>query len=289
MISILLVAYKEPKTIGRSIQAFLNQDLPKDWEMLLAAPDKETLDVMRHYESKNVKVYVDPRKGKPAALNMLLPKAKGDILILSDGDVFIGKYSIRNLLSHFKDEKVGAVTSRPISLNSRDNKLGYWSHLLTDVGAHKTRLRRKGKFIICSGYLFAMRKLFDRIPEDALSDDAIMSHIIWKKGFKINYEPKSKVFVKYPRSFSDWILQKRRSAGGYTQIPKYFKNPPRMRSFTSEAFWGALTVWSYPKSFREMFWTFQLFFARLYLWYRIKSDLKEKDLLSIWKPIKSTK
>ena len=302
MISVLIAAYKEPRTISKAVDSFLKQlkQLQKEnklkWEILLIAPDKETLDVMKSYSKKykNIKTFKDPRKGKPVALNILFKKAKGNIFILSDGDVYIGKNAVKELLKQFKDPKIGAVTGRPKSLSSKKKMLGYWSHLLTDVGAHKTRLLRtkKNQFILVSGYLFAMRKLFTKIPEDALSDDAVMAHMIWKKGYKIGYAPKAEVYVKYPTTFDDWILQKRRSTGGYNQIEYYFKNPPRMRTFWKEVLYGSLWVWFYPKTMKEMWYTLMLFPAKLYLWYKIKKEVKQdqtKTLLEIWKPIESTK
>ncbi len=295
-ISILIAAYREPKTIGKAIESFLSQLTNLKWEMLLIAPDKETLEVMKSYSKKdrNIKVFKDPRKGKPVALNILFKKAKGDIFILSDGDVYVSKNAIFELLKKLENPKIGAVTGRPVSISQKNKMLGYWSHLLTDVGAHKTRLIRtkQGKFILVSGYLFAMRKLFTKIPEDALSDDAVMAHMVWQRGYKIDYAPKAKVFVKYPTTFDDWILQKRRSTGGYVQIEHYFKDPPRMRTFFRELLYGSMWVWFYPNSIREIWYTLMLFPAKLYLWYKIKKEVKKdqtKTLLEIWKPIESTK
>ena len=84
-----------------------------------------------------------------------------------------------------------------------------------------------------------MKKVFEKIPEDALADDGVMSYMIWQKGYKIGYADKALVYVKYPTTFKDWMLQKKRSTGGYTQIKQYFgKNVPRMRTFKNEAFDG---------------------------------------------------
>ena len=83
-ISILIAAYKEPRTIGKAVDSFLPQLKGLKWEILLIAPDKETLAVMRSYSKKhkNIRTFKDPRKGKPTALNILFKKAKGNIFIL---------------------------------------------------------------------------------------------------------------------------------------------------------------------------------------------------------------
>ena len=43
MISLIITAYKEPRTIGRAIEAIASGNVGKN-EIIVAAPDKETLD-----------------------------------------------------------------------------------------------------------------------------------------------------------------------------------------------------------------------------------------------------
>jgi len=295
MISIIITGYKEEKTIGKAIECFLNQKVNEKIEILAACPDKKTRDVIKTYEKKykNVKHIQDPGKGKPIALNICLKKAKGEKIIFSDGDVYVSNNSIKELISKLKNPKIGAVTGRPISLNPRNTMLGYFSHLLTDIGAHDTRKKyvKRGKFIVCSGYLYAIKKVIKKIPEDALSDDAVISHAIWNKGYKIDYAPKAKVFVKYPNHFKDWILQKKRSTGGYNQLMKYFPKNKRMRSFWKEITEGFYKPFKYPENVKEFFWTIWLYFCRLYLWFKIYEDihLREKKFGEIWKRVESTK
>ena len=279
MISIIITSYKESKTIGRAIECFINQNI-KDYELIVIAPDKETLDAAKKYK---VKIIKDKGKGKPAALNLAFSKAKGSILILSDGDVFVENNSIYELLKKFKKD-VGAVSGRPISLNKRNNMLGYWSHLLTDA-AHNAR--KKKKIIECTGYLYAIRNLKLRIPENILSEDGYLSHLIHSKGYEVEYAPDAKVYVKYPDNFKDWILQKKRSAGGYTQIKNNFKNS---RSFSKESA-GIFFALNYAKNLKELIWTIMLILARLYLWIIILKDLKLKKekFKETWKRVESTK
>ncbi len=291
MLSIIITTYKEPKTIGKAIESFTNQKI-KDYELLALCPDKETADVIKQYSKKNKKIkYIkDLGRGKPSALNLALKKAKGDILVLSDGDVFVSKDSVSLLLKHFKNKKIGAVTGRPVSISERNSMLGYWSHLLTEA-AHKTRIRRKDKFIDCSGYLYATRNIIKEIPKDSLSDDAVISHLIWEKGYKIDYEPKAEVYVKYPTNFRDWIKQKKRSAGGYNQITQFFGKTEKMRSFSREIIFGWYKALTYPKNIKEFIWTLLLFIARLYLWILIYVDinLKKEEFKKTWQRVESTK
>lgn len=293
MISVIITAYKEAKTIGKAIGAILNQK-PVNYEVIISAPDKETLDVARKYAktNKKIKIIKDGGNGKPAALNMAFKKARGDILLLTDGDVYLAKDSIKIINNKFKDSKVGIVSGRPISTNSRKNMLGFWSHLLTDM-AHLIRKNRteKKQMIVCSGYLYAFRNnIIKKIPENALSDDAVISHMIADKGYKTQYAEKALVYVKFPTNFKDWIIQKKRSAGGYNQLSQMVKGKERMRSFSKESL-GIFKVLSYPKTIKEMLYTFILILTRIYLWILIFIDLniKKKDFKKIWLRVESTK
>ena len=63
-----------------------------------------------------------------------------------------------------------------------------------------------------------------------------------------------------------------------------------MRSFRKESF-GALDLFEYASTFKEVFWLFQLFIARVYLWILIYRDIniKKKSREVIWERVESTK
>jgi cellulose synthase/poly-beta-1,6-N-acetylglucosamine synthase-like glycosyltransferase len=296
MISIIITAYKEERTIGQSIESLVSNDIREPYEILVVCPDEDTKKEVYRYAKKykEVQHVQDEGKGKPSALNKAFKIARGQEIILTDGDVFVSKNAIKPLLIALRKKRVGAVSGRPVSISPKDTMLGFWSHLLTDAGAHLTRLDRirVGDFIVVSGYLFAMKRLIDEIPEYVLAEDGVISYMIWKKGYKIDYAEEAVVYVKYPSTFKDWILQKRRSTGGYKQIKEIFgNNVPRMRTFKREIIDGTRKALAYPSSIKELLYTGMLFLARLYLWFRIYTDLylKKSEFKDIWKRVESTK
>jgi cellulose synthase/poly-beta-1,6-N-acetylglucosamine synthase-like glycosyltransferase len=218
--------------------------------------------------------------------------ARGDIVILSDGDVHVGPGAVPPLLAAFEDPKVGIVSGRPVSINPRDTMLGYWSHLLVEAGAHRQRLLRaqRGEYLECSGYLYAFRRaLVGPIPEDTLAEDGWVSHHVWQQGYHTAYAPDSLVYVKYPTSYADWLKQKVRSAGGYAQ--HYMQASRGMRSLRREATGGALSALSYARNLREFWWTLLLFTARVHLWLRVWWDVRcrRKPFSALWPRVTSTK
>lgn len=294
MLTIIITAYGEERTLGRAMDAFLAQDLPSEWELLVVCPDEPTATVAARYamETTRVRVLQDEGKGKPAALNLALSAAGGDIVVLSDGDVYVGPGSVKALVAAFTDPRVGIVSGRPLSVSPRQTMLGYWSHLLVDAGAHQQRLRRarEGEFLECSGYLYAFRRALVRpIPEDSLAEDGLISHRVWEQGYVTAYAPEALVYVKYPSSYRDWITQKIRSMGGYVQ--PYVKASREKRSFRREVLDGAWAAIQYAQSARELWWTLLLFVARVYVWLRVWWDVKcrKRPFSALWQRVNSTK
>ncbi|MEA3248232.1 MAG: glycosyltransferase [Nanoarchaeota archaeon] len=293
MLSVIITSYKEPKTIVKSISCFLNQKIKEKFEIIVICGDKETFDVAKkQFKEPNVFIYRDKAKGKSVALNLAFKKAKGDILVLSDGDVHVSSDSLKNLKRHFVDKKVGAVCGHPVSVDSRDSMMGFWSHFLTDM-ADQIRLERvkSSEFIVVSGYLFAMRKdLIDELPESLLSEDAYISHILWEKDYKISYATDAIVHIKYPTTIKDWMNQKIRSTGGYLEIRKMVKNKKKMRSFSHETK-KVLEPFKYSKNLKELFYSISLIFFRIILWLTIfyKVGILKKTHKELWVRVGSTK
>jgi cellulose synthase/poly-beta-1,6-N-acetylglucosamine synthase-like glycosyltransferase len=317
-LTVLITAFREAGTIGQALEAFLRQ-VPPDAEILVVCPDVETTAVIQQYAAQypQIRHIPDPGKGKPAALTIGLQAAQGEIIVFSDGDVYVGEDALAVLLAPFADPQTGAVTGQPISLSSRSARLGYWSHLLVSA-AHQTRLKRDeaGAFLLCSGYLFAARKRLltadgggtaregdvtqskitprrpapTPIPEDALAEDAVISHMIAQQGYRIRYAPEAKVYVKYPDTYADWLRQKVRSAGGYAQ--DYVQSSPyRMRSAGLEARHGTVFALKFAQSPREFWWTLWLFLARLHLWLLVfwQVKVRKRPLPELWQRVESTK
>ncbi len=293
-LSIIVTAYREENSIGRAIESFACQALPDDYELLVVCPDEKTAAAVQRHVADNQRVrrLRDEGRGKPAALNLALDAASGDIVILSDGDVYVGAGAVDALLEAFEEAQVGIVSGRPVSTSPRATMLGYWSHLLVDAGAHQQRLLRasRGEYLECSGYLYAFRRsLWNPIPEDALAEDGLISYRVWQQGYRTAYAPQALVYVKYPASYQDWLKQKTRSTGGYAQ--PYLKGAPGMRSVRQEAVGGMLAALRYADNLRELWWTILLFAARVHVWLRVWWNVKlhNRPFEAVWQRVDSTK
>jgi cellulose synthase/poly-beta-1,6-N-acetylglucosamine synthase-like glycosyltransferase len=299
MISIIITAREEPKATFECIRRILIQKIPEKYEVWVTCPDKPTKDVVIIYKKKYPEIIhflQQPPigKGKNSMLNLLFKKVKGKIIIMTDGDVFLENNSIREIYNFFKNPKIGAVCGRPMSLNSRKNMLGYWSHLL-NYGAHKIRkkLFKEGKFLECSGYIWAIRKgIIKEMPLD-VAEDSITPYFIWKKDYKIAYAEKARAYTQFPTNIKDWINQKVRTAKAHERLDFYMKNDKRakVKSFSKELIYGWVWAFFFAKNPIEFFWTLLLFPFRLYVWIKYFYEIKilNRHFGELWTRVKSTR
>ncbi len=287
MITVGIATWNEKKTIGKVLDILLDEDYGQGFEIIVVAGGN-SIPVAEKYVKKNKNIILVKeikRKGKPNALNQIFKKANGKYIILVDGDVYLKNGFSKKLINEFDDE-TGIVTSRPKPINSRNNIIGFWQHFLLDI-AHKKRSNEK--FIHAAGPLYAIKSgIIKTIRADTLADDALISRMVFDKGWKIKYASNVIVKVKYPEKIRDWIIQKRRTISGHHQINKWLGKED-WRSFSGEAK-GIFSAFKYCKSIKEYLWMTKLIFFRTIVWILSYWDIiTKKDFMKIWKPIESAK
>ncbi len=296
MLSFIITSYNEIQTTSKNLEVIIPQ-LARGNEIIVVSPNLELKEVLLNKCKVIDKGYLkpifiqDPAKGKPYALSLAIQRASHNIVAATDGDVIIDKDSIASLIDPFKDPKVGLVSGHPISLESKDTMLGFWSHFLTDAADHiRTKRDKLEQFVTASGYLLAFRKsLVSKIPSTTLVDDAYISQLIAKQGYKTKYAKQAKVYVHFPKSYSDWLKQKLRSTGGYQE--KLIQSSKfRMRSLKSEIIDGCKMLLKYPKSIKQGAFILLLILARVHLWGLIFYHFKlKKQSKNLWVRVESSK
>lgn len=300
--AILITAYKEVSVtlLMETICTPEYNNLPQDLEIYLSAPDSKTRNLAKRVAIKykiesKFHLLKDPGKGKPTALNLAMQQIDAQWLICTDGDVYLEPNSIPYLLQNIEkknDSKIGAISARPISVDSKNNFWGYIGNLLADAAhdrRHTNAQNNKPYFV--SGYLVAYRKsLLKLLVPKTLVDDAQYSMQILDQGFDIRYESKSKVCIKYPQNLKDWIGQKRRSVGGYREIQNQYPellSQIQNRNLKSELAYLFFPL-HYANNFKHFFFSLGLYPLRIYLWTIIYFDSKSKKE-GLWVRIDSTK
>ncbi len=282
MLHIIITSYKEPKSTIRAIKAFLQQDIKTDYKIIIVDPFEKTEEILKkefekEFKSELIEFFFDPGEGKSYALNILFEQIwskPDDIIISTDGDVFVGKNSVNKILNAFKNKKVGCATGKPVPLDSKKTFFGYLSHLAFE-GIHNVRkkLSKQNKFFELSGYLFAIRNgVLEGFPLET-SEDSIIPYLFWEKGYKIDYVD-AKVYVKNPGNLKDYLTQKIRNIKAHENLNNLAPGMPRTKSLANEIKHGFFFALTYPRNLREFFYTFLAYPLRLYIYLKAFYELK---------------
>lgn len=282
MIDVIITSYNEPKATLRAVQTFLSQSNDPSLRVTVVDPFPEVEEFLRkHIKDSRFVFFPDPGEGKSYALNLLFQEYASsntsDLFILTDGDVYVSNNALAAITKAFQNKKIGCITGKPVSIDSRSTKYGYFSHLFfAGIDRARTELARKKKFFECSGYLFAIRKgvILD-FPLET-SEDSIIPYLFWKKGYQISYVPDAEVYVKNPSNWKDWLAQKVRNIKAHENLSHIAPDMPRTKSFMNEVRWGTFFALKYPRSAQEYLWTIDAFAARFYLYYRAFRELRTK-------------
>ena len=298
MINIIITSYNEPKATKRAVEIFLKQKTKEKFKIVIVDPFPEVESfIKKEIKDKRVSFFLDPGEGKSYALNMLLEmlysENKENILIFTDGDVYVSDNTLSEITESFKDKEVGCVTAKPVSIDARDTKYGYWFYVLfKGIDNVRKKFSDEKKFFECSGNLFAIRNgIIKEFPIDT-SEDSIIPYLFWKKGYKIKYLPSVEVYVKNPDNWKDYLNQKIRNIKSHENLDKIAPDMPRTKSLWNEIKYGALFALLQPRNLKEIIWTIELYFARLYIYLKAFKELrKKKEYSDGWREteIKSTK
>lgn len=113
-VSILIPIRNEAAYIQACLDAVLAQDYPVEKMEILVADglsDDGTREILRDYQSRDPRIRVVDNPGKIVAkgLNLLIPQAKGDVLIRVDGHCVIAPDYVGNCVRHIREDGVDGV------------------------------------------------------------------------------------------------------------------------------------------------------------------------------------
>ena len=129
-ISLIVPTKNEELVIKRCLDGILDLDYPKDKLEVIVVDGNSTDDTCKicsEYSKQHpslIKLLAEEKsKGKPAALNLALSVATGEIVGLFDADSLPKQDALNKVVSYFNDKKVVAVQGRTTSLNEKSNAL----------------------------------------------------------------------------------------------------------------------------------------------------------------------
>jgi glycosyltransferase involved in cell wall biosynthesis len=246
-ISIISPISNEEQFIGQCLASLVNQDYnERDLEILVVdgMSTDRTRQIVQEYAEKHahVRLFDNPAKTAPHALNVGLQYAKGDIIIRVDGHAVIEKDYVKKCVAAMAETDADCVGGVIESINESYTGKGIALAMSHPFGVGNSRFRTSGKAGYVDSLAFGAYKksVFERIgnfdTELVRCQDDDFNYRLRKHGGKIYFTPEIKSFY-YPRSNLK-KLWKQYFYYGFWKVRVLQKHPKQMqvRQFVPPAF-----------------------------------------------------
>lgn len=196
-VSILVPAYNESREIHETLLNKLALDYPKDRLEIIVVSDESNdgtdeivLQVAQQADIDIRLVRQVPRQGKTSGLNLILPEAKGEIIVFCDANSIYAPDTLKKLVSNFADPSVGYVTGKMVYTNPDGSLVGDGcSAYMKYENFLREQETLMGSIVGVDGGVDAMRKaLYTRLNADQLPDFVQPLKVV-EQGYRVVYEP----------------------------------------------------------------------------------------------------
>ena len=236
-VSVLLAVYNGEEFIARKLDNLLALDYPADLLDILVVSDGSidaTDTIVESYAHRKVRLLRAAHNGKPAALNIAMQHATGELLLFADVRQMFDPQALRHLVANFADPTVGGVTGELRFLHS--DLVGeaadidiYWRYEIWARQQHSLI----DSIFNTTGCIYALRRgLAQPIPPDTLGDDIIIPLRAFFRGYRVVIDTEALAF-DYGLVKGGEFRRKLRTLGGvwqaYARMPQLFTSANRMR------------------------------------------------------------
>lgn len=226
-VSVLIATYNEESVIASRLKNLLELDYPKNKYEIIVINSGSTDNTSSIVESfMNSPKFSNPsiklieeyeRSGKASAINLGQKYAKGNIILITDANSLYDRSVLREMIPHFKDSSVGAVSGKYIVSNSHRNlptsESFYWE-IESVMFSGESYLDSVATVI---GTISAWRRELMNFNKKTLSEDLDMTIQVRSKGYKVKYEPEARVYEPSAITSVDQIKQRKRICIGTIQ------------------------------------------------------------------------
>lgn len=226
-VSILLAAHNEAVVIEEKLRTTLKTKYPlSNLELLVGsdASDDGTDDIVNQYASAhpNVKlIRFQERAGKIAIMNRLAEMAAGEILLLTDANVFFSEQTIGELLRQFQSPEIAIVAGTIHPTSERGDGVArqesFYQRYENDLKYREGILW--GAMMGAFGGYYAVRKsFFHPTPQHFIVDDFYITLAALEKGGKAISEPSAICYEEVSELMKEEFRRKSRIGAGNFQV-----------------------------------------------------------------------
>lgn len=273
-VCLFVTAYNEKDYADRKVNDSFSLDYPKEkiqYLWITDGSDDGTPGILKKYPE--IEVYHQPeRKGKIDAMNRGMQYVRTPFVIFSDTNTRLSKNTVKEIMSCFKDHRVGCVAGeKRITDKDADTASGSGEGLYWKMESRIKQMESELNSAVGGvGELFAIRtELFEPVEKDTVLDDFIITMRIASRGYRIAYTPQAYAEESASLNVKEELKRKIRiSAGGIQAMGRLW--------YILNIFRFGLLSWQYfsHKVLRWAVAPLSLFlFLPVNIWLVVKEDL----------------
>jgi glycosyltransferase involved in cell wall biosynthesis len=225
-VTLLIVVRNEEECLEEKLRNALALDYPRERLEILVASDGSTDGteaIAARFAARGVRLLALAPGGKAAALNEAVPRAGGDILVLTDARQTLAPDAVRRLAAYFADPTVGAVSGELHLLASPGSEVDgvglYWKY-------EKLLRKAESRFdstVGVTGAFYALRKeLFVPLDPRTILDDVAIPMRATLAGRRVLFAPEARAWDRVEESAAREYRRKVRTlAGNYQLVALY--------------------------------------------------------------------
>ena len=193
-VSVIVAAHDEAKTIARKIRNFLDSSYSGESELLIVSDGSTdaTASIVGALTNERVRLLIQPRRGKGAALNLAVPQARGEILIFTDATSMFAPQTVTELVRPFADPRVGLVNGR---IRYRQAEIANLYHRYEQM--LKLLEVRGGLIATAHGAIYALRRQLWCPRDPRLVNDFFDPIFVNLKGASVALAPRALCFEEF--------------------------------------------------------------------------------------------
>ena len=222
-VSILIPAYNEEKVIARKIESTLALDYPKDKLMVTVVSDRSTDGtdrIVQAYRDEKIRfIRNETQKGKIATLSQLGSKEKTDVILITDANAIFEPHSLRRLVTHFRDPKVGIVNGNKILKRTPTMVgTGEWVYWIYETLLKRTESDVFSNAFITGAMTAILRKVFIQVPSYLEFDHILPLHAV-NQGYRVIFEKEACFYEETaPSAKAEYKVRVRNAVRGFTMV-----------------------------------------------------------------------
>ncbi|MEP7162773.1 MAG: polysaccharide deacetylase family protein [Candidatus Moraniibacteriota bacterium] len=215
-VAVIIPAFNEEKVIVRTVQSVLRSDIPLAKVIIVDDGSQDgTLARLEDEFSQNplVKILSKVRSGKAEALNLGILKTDADIIVTLDADTLFRPDTIRKLVRHFSDPRIGGVAGNA-KVGNRTNLLTRWQALeyITTQNLDRRAFEVLNAISVIPGAAGAWRReavvSVKGFSDETLAEDADLTWTLLRKGYVVTYEEEAVAYTEAPDTVKNFVRQR---------------------------------------------------------------------------------